>query len=565
MIVLCYRHLWNKLLARIKQLPARAVVAELFSPDENEATAFTIAAPVEVLESIMGKLDAEKRNILDIADLFFRLPLHHTAWRHPDPAAIKLLVRHHHPALLAKTNSYHIPLDHAIEHNKSPAVAALLRKLTTAYKHGHFPGLIRLCGTSPTLEAVAVRSTDDVSLLVLCRCDSWEAAGKRMETIPTQDAIEEMHQQDEEGHTAFATAVVDAPVELLESMVELGKQDTKKRKIVMVCDKKDYYPMDLAAMHRSDAATIKLLARENPSALYYALECALVRNKKSTAVVTLLRKCLAAWEQGNISALIDLCGESDRLLMDEEFVERHPVHFAAWYASAIAILKPVIRDRAPQLLTEDCEGRTPLNNATKYNKHPAVVSFVTEVDAAFHNTDYPALIKLCGSTPDWEKKAQYYTDKKKANAEVAADKLAAEFFEWDEKDSKKKQPEKKKKKPKKKKEKKEEALMLSLAEQMAAVDAQLASLPKLSEPTPPPPPQQTDSAVLAAVYSKLFDTPPHKKMKITVLAACEDVVGLPSDGAMEERVAALKLLVHKRNKVICCTREMYSLYSTAVR
>jgi len=107
--------------------------------------------------------------------------------------------------------------------------------------------------------------------------------------------------------------------------------------------------------------------------------------------------------------------------------------------------------------------------------------------------------------------------------------------------------------------------MLSLAEQMAAVDAQLASLPKRSELTPPPPPQQTDSAVLAAVYSKLFDTPPHKKMKITVLAACEDVVGLPSDGAMEERVAALKLLVHKRNKVICCTREMYSLYSTAVR
>ena len=357
MIVLCYRHLWNKLLARIKQLPARAVVAELFSPDENEATAFTIAAPVEVLESIMGKLDAEKRNILDIADIHLRLPMHYIAEGHPDHAATKFLVRHHHLALLTQTNVNGIPLDYAIEFNKSPAVADLMRKITTAYKHGHFPGLIRLCGTSPTLEAVAVRSTDDVSLLVLCRCDSWEAAGKRMETIPTQDAIEEMHQQDEEGRTAFATAVVDAPVELLESMVELGKQDTKKRKIVMVCDKKDYYPMDLAAMHRSDAATIKLLARDDPGALFFALNIALVHNKKSAAVVSLLRKCFTAWEHGNISALIDLCGESDMLLAFKVHVEAYPVH-AVRCTSDIAIIKPVVREHAPDLLTKD-ENPTP--------------------------------------------------------------------------------------------------------------------------------------------------------------------------------------------------------------
>jgi len=38
-------------------------------------------------------------------------------------------------------------------------------------------------------------------------------------------------------------------------------------------------------------------------------------NKKSTAVVSLLRKCLAAFQHGNISALIDLCGESETLLL----------------------------------------------------------------------------------------------------------------------------------------------------------------------------------------------------------------------------------------------------------
>jgi len=119
----------------------------------------------------LGKLDAKKRNILDIADIDLYLPLHHTAWRHPNPAAIKLVVRHHPPALLAKNISGRIPLDFAIKHNKSPAVVVLLRKLTTAYKHYHFSALIPLCGTSPTLQALAVCSTDDMPLLMLSQCN----------------------------------------------------------------------------------------------------------------------------------------------------------------------------------------------------------------------------------------------------------------------------------------------------------------------------------------------------------------------------------------------------------
>jgi len=174
----------------------------------------------------LGNLDAEKKNILDIADIQLRLPLHDTAHYHPSPTAIKLLVRRHHPVLLAKDTDGLTPLGLAIKHNKSPAVGTLLRKLVTAYKHGHFSGLIRLSENSDELQALAVRSTDDLPLRVLCDCGSWDAMFKRIETIPTQATIEEMHEKDENACIAFAFAVVaGAPVELLESMVELGKQE----------------------------------------------------------------------------------------------------------------------------------------------------------------------------------------------------------------------------------------------------------------------------------------------------------------------------------------------------
>jgi len=142
----------------------------------------------------------------------------------------------------------------------------------------------------------------------------------------------------------------------------------------MVCNERDCTPLALAAMNRTDTATIKLLAREYPAVLYTAHNAALEHNKNSTAVVSLLRECLAAWEHGNISALIDLCGESDLLLVDKEYVEEHPVHHAVEYASDIAILKPLIREHAPELLTEDADGDTPLDLA---KRNPAVVSFMT--------------------------------------------------------------------------------------------------------------------------------------------------------------------------------------------
>ena len=93
-------------------------------------------------------------------------------------------------------------------------------------------------------------------------------------------------------------------------------------------------------------------------------------------------------------------------------MERYPVHHAVMFATDIAILKPVIRDHAPDLLTEDVLGKTPLDYAKHTQNSPAVLPFVTEVDTALRNCDYPALIRLCGSTPDWENKAQHYKDKK---------------------------------------------------------------------------------------------------------------------------------------------------------
>jgi len=64
--------------------------------------------------------------------------------------------------LLSKDKNGRTPLDLAINSNETPAVVTLPRKLTTAYEHSHFSGLIRLCGTSDPLQALAVRSTNDL-------------------------------------------------------------------------------------------------------------------------------------------------------------------------------------------------------------------------------------------------------------------------------------------------------------------------------------------------------------------------------------------------------------------
>jgi len=169
--VLCYRESWDKVLARIKQLPTQATVDELFSLNELGVTAFTLASAndtlVAVLESMLDlcELDAEKRNILDIADIHLRLPLHNIAEFHPDPAAIKLLVSIYPHALLVRDHVDDTPQDCAIESN-SPTVVSLVQAVTTSYEHRDYPALITLCGPSPVL--IRLHSLSLRTAAVLC-------------------------------------------------------------------------------------------------------------------------------------------------------------------------------------------------------------------------------------------------------------------------------------------------------------------------------------------------------------------------------------------------------------
>jgi len=125
------------------------------------------------------------------------------------------------------------------------------------------------------------------------------------------------------------------------------------------------YPPWIASMANTDVATIQLLARETPGAMFNALQ--LAEKFENDAVVSLLRKCLAAWEHSNISALIDLCDESNRLKVFKEYVERHPVHHAARSASGIAIIKPVIRAHAGWI--DPCDALAAIYES-KYGKAP---------------------------------------------------------------------------------------------------------------------------------------------------------------------------------------------------
>ena len=84
---------------------------------------------------------------------------------------------------------------------------------------------------------------------------------------------------------------------------------------------------------------------------------------------------------------------------------------------------------------------------------------MTEVATAFRDCNYPALVKLCGSTPARKHEVKLAKDKKDKEDAAEADRLEAKFFDWDEngvRENSASQPppppptkKKKKKKPKK--------------------------------------------------------------------------------------------------------------------
>ena len=288
-------------------------------------------------------------------------------------------------------------------------------------------------------------------------------------------------------------------------MIVLGKQDAKKRRIVSVCDKDRVYPLFLAAMHRTNAASIKRLAREDQGQLHSSLHYALEFNEKSTAIVSLLHKCLTALEMFDFPALIDLCGgESHVLLVHKEYMERHPVHHAAMNTTSIAVLKPLIHEQAPELLVKDTNGSTPLDYANTFNPNPAVVSFESEVDTAFRDGNFPALIKFCGSTPDWTIRATLAKDKKDKADRAEADRLEAAFFDWDENGIKENSasqptpPTTKKKHKKKRKTAAEKAAEVEAAQaiRLAEIRAVLAAAEPYA-PTPAATEEELETAVQA--------------------------------------------------------------------
>ena len=261
---------------------------------------------------------------------------------------------------------------------KDPESMSLVRKLTIAYKHGHFSALIRLCGTSSPLEALAASSTDDLPLLVLSKCASWGAMASRIASAATAEFFEEGGG----GRTAFAHAVAgDAPVSLLHLCV------SRCPAVVRVYDKNSYFPLLLAAMHRSDTMVIRLLARSHPAGLPVALAGARAHNADNEAVVDLLAECDDAMDRGDFAAVMDLCGESDVLQAYARYSQKYPVHHAAMYESDLAKFQELIDEHYGELLREDLDKDTPLDCANRYNKNQGVVALLAEATRMCNEED----------------------------------------------------------------------------------------------------------------------------------------------------------------------------------
>jgi len=112
----------------------------------------------------------------------------------------------------------------------------LLRDCRDAFGDNFFPRVIELYGTSDALEAlVAAHVEDELSPTALCLRKSWSKILARIKQLPTQAALAELFYQDASGqHCVVFTCGNKARVEVLESMILLGKLDAKKRNILAI-------------------------------------------------------------------------------------------------------------------------------------------------------------------------------------------------------------------------------------------------------------------------------------------------------------------------------------------
>jgi len=80
----------------------------------------------------------------------------------------------------------------------------------------------------------------------------------RIKQLPTQSTVDELFTLDDLGDTTFTMACArEAPVEVLESMILLGKLDVKKRNILDIANNYLYLPLHITTELHPDPAAVK--------------------------------------------------------------------------------------------------------------------------------------------------------------------------------------------------------------------------------------------------------------------------------------------------------------------
>jgi len=154
--------------------------------------------------------------------------------------------------------------------------------------------------------------------------------------------------------------------------------------IVFVRDKKGHSTLRLAAMHRTDTVTIKLLSREFPGLLRAALEEALEYNEKRT----LPCPCCASAKLPGSTATSQPSSTSVASPTRYWCTRSTRRGTRSTSLPITPMIKPVISEHDAELLTMDNFSETVLD-CSKYNSHPAVLPFFTEAETSYRKCTTP--------------------------------------------------------------------------------------------------------------------------------------------------------------------------------
>jgi hypothetical protein len=104
----------------------------------------------------------------------------------------------------------------------------------------------------------------------LCAAKQWQAVQSRLlATAPPAPAAEIFREDGELAENCFHLTVgYGAPLELVEGMLKLSKQDSEGRNLCAIPNNIDWLPLHYAALHGRNLSIAKLIIRENPLALF---------------------------------------------------------------------------------------------------------------------------------------------------------------------------------------------------------------------------------------------------------------------------------------------------------